>query len=493
MPEDEARHDGVEAHRLSRPGRARDEHVGHLLERRHIRSAIEVLPQRERKFTLRAPELRGLEDLPQIDDLGCRVRDLHAHGTLPGDGRHDANGARLHREREVGIEVRDPVHFDAGRRHHFELCHHRARGPATEFALDVERCQALHEDLAEFVELAFHAGPIARDRRAQEVHGWDLVLDLLPRVRVDQPVVGRALDAARIAIVRLLVVHLFREGVDCQVANVGVGVGVGVVIGRSPEDSGSIRSLLLALTAARFVGVLVVLAPVRQPLRFEPFDRGDLDDDLAIVARRGRLRSRFGQLLALVSQNPCCASRDIAASDHAVAHGPERVPAERRDTQGDEENARDHRRSEAPEQAGEGPSDERPEPAGRDWRRGRDPHADRYYEQEAPGQEGETEGSLWRQPVAGPEAAHADEERDEDGGPTDERREQALQRAPDRPDHVARGEPLRSHSTEDGNRDQGEQEQQGHRQKGDGKDLTTLLFRQHSNVTLPPAGSPDHS
>ena len=89
---------------------------------------------------------------PTISGVG--IRHLDADGAAARNRRDDADRRRAHGEREVVREVRELAHLHARRRLDLELRDDRARRPADELAVDLERAQRVHELDAHRVELA---------------------------------------------------------------------------------------------------------------------------------------------------------------------------------------------------------------------------------------------------------------------------------------------------------------------------------------------------
>ena len=95
----------VDAGRLARAGRARDEDVRHLGQVGADRLAGDVLaePDRERRPAL-GPRA---EDVAEVDDAAVAVGDLDADGLLAGDRGEDADLGGGQRVGEVVLELGD--------------------------------------------------------------------------------------------------------------------------------------------------------------------------------------------------------------------------------------------------------------------------------------------------------------------------------------------------------------------------------------------------
>ena len=143
--------------------------MGHARQVGDVGAPGQVLAQGEGQRGLRRPEGGRLEDVAQIDDLRLGIGDLHADRALAGDRGDDADAPRLHRQRQVGLQVGDAVHLDPRRGHHLELGHDRPGGAAADPALHAERAELLHQHLAQLRELQLHAEGILRLRSVQQI------------------------------------------------------------------------------------------------------------------------------------------------------------------------------------------------------------------------------------------------------------------------------------------------------------------------------------
>ncbi len=111
---EDARDDGVHAHRLAGSGRSGDKQVWHLCEVGDDGFAGHALAERQRELALsrRLLELRRLHDAAQRHQRLGRVRHLDAKDGLARYGRFDADRGRCERERHVVGERRDLLHAD---------------------------------------------------------------------------------------------------------------------------------------------------------------------------------------------------------------------------------------------------------------------------------------------------------------------------------------------------------------------------------------------
>ena len=100
--------DRVDAHRLARAGRARDEQMRHGCQIADDRAAIDILAERERDFLLRRAKLRIVQQLAQRHGDLLAVSNFDADRVLARDRREDVDPFRAGGAREVGLKLRNP-------------------------------------------------------------------------------------------------------------------------------------------------------------------------------------------------------------------------------------------------------------------------------------------------------------------------------------------------------------------------------------------------
>ena len=434
------------------PGRARDKHVRHLLEIGDIWPAVQVFAQRQRQFSLRLLELRSLEDVTQVHDLGLRVGNLDTDGAAAGNRRDDADALRLHRERQIRFKVRDLIHFHTCRRNDLELRDHRASRSLAERALHVERPQLLDQHAAKLVQPPIHAVVVPSIGLREQIHRRDLVFDFPLGVGV------------------------------CEIQAAFGLVGFAFVL---PLDgffplARVLLQLALDLISLVPVGLVFVGLVWRlHPFRFESGHR--------LRLRRGPLcrclRPRFGELLALVREHSSGTTRCFTPRHHTPADRAQGVPAKRPDRERDDAGAEEQQRADDPDEIDQRASERRAEPPGGALRPiQQHPRRNGTEEEQTSRKHGEPRRPVLRDPTADAETTKAQKRRHDERRRAEERLQEGADRGSERPHDVARGEPLSSAPADDRHGEQRQEDEKREGQEPYRENLLFLLPSQHVGV-----------
>ncbi len=168
---EDAREHRVQANRLARARRARDEEVGHRGQVGHVGLAVDRLAKGERQLRGGPGVDVGLEQLPERDLLPLEVGNLDAHGGLAREPV-DEDGLGFHREAEVLGQPGDLAVLDASVRLELERRDDRAGVDLNRLALHGELAAFLFEEARRvhqfaLVHLALRARGVEQGKRGQ--------------------------------------------------------------------------------------------------------------------------------------------------------------------------------------------------------------------------------------------------------------------------------------------------------------------------------------
>ena len=138
--------DRVDAHRLARAGRARDEQMRHGCQIADDRAAIDILAERERDFLLRRAKLRIVQQLAQRHGDLLAVGNFDADRVLARDRSEDVDSFRAGGACEVSLELRNSRNAQTGRRVNFVARDRRAARDIARSDFDAEGLERVDDD-----------------------------------------------------------------------------------------------------------------------------------------------------------------------------------------------------------------------------------------------------------------------------------------------------------------------------------------------------------
>jgi hypothetical protein len=212
-PQQHGRQQGVDAARLTRPGRAGDQQVRHPRQVSPYGGAGDVLAEPDRERARRRREV--VEDVAERDEVRREVRQLDADRLLAGDRREDPD---LRRRERIGEIVLQRCNLrDLGARRELQLVarYPRAGDLADDRRLDAEVRERLHERGGGALGHVFRHVARCRGLAQDAAIGQLVLLVRLHRADVEE---------------RRLVRVLRRGGLDQQRRRLVLADDVGVVV-----------------------------------------------------------------------------------------------------------------------------------------------------------------------------------------------------------------------------------------------------------------------
>src|SRR5690606_13876339 len=174
----------VDADRLARAGRARDQQVRRLGQIDVDGLADDVLAEHQRQRRARLVEARIGQVLLQVDVLALFVGDLEADRRLAGDRREDADPNGLERHRQIVLEVLDARDLDPGLGLELVAGDDRARVDLGDLAANLEMSEGLDDPIGLLVDEVLVDLDLALLDRREQVRGRELVaaVDVVDRL-----------------------------------------------------------------------------------------------------------------------------------------------------------------------------------------------------------------------------------------------------------------------------------------------------------------------